>query len=354
MEIVIRVDSSRLIGSGHVMRCLVLAELFRNEQHHVTFLCRDLPSHCCELIKAKNFDYCLLPFKSDNKAIYTKHQPTDDYAIWLGVPQVQDAEETLYYLALNPVDLLIVDVYGLDYRWQTMIKDQTRKLMVIDDLANRNHVCDVLLDHNYYNNFSERYDGLVPKECVKFLGPQYALLHSELIKIREQRAQARNSITHSIKNILVFLGGMDIKNHTDVILQQLLKSKYANCSIDVVLGKANTFRESLLARYQHHQNIKFHIQPSYYYQLMEAADLSINAGGVSALERLYIGLPSILICTAENQRQICLDFKIGMRAEFNENLTTLSNTLDSFNPKEFNFSSPELNHSALIQLLAQP
>jgi UDP-2,4-diacetamido-2,4,6-trideoxy-beta-L-altropyranose hydrolase len=352
VNILIRVDSSRLIGSGHIMRCLVLANLFTKDGHHVSFLCRDLPGHCADFLKAQNYDYYLLPFAVEEKDKYSRLQATDDYSVWLGVNQDIDAQETVNYIKRNPVDLLIVDVYGLDHRWQVQIKNYIRKLMVVDDLANRNHVCDVLLDHNYYHNLSSRYDHLVPVECIKFLGPQYALLNSELRKTKEQRLQMRKHDNQAVDNVLVFLGGVDIKNYTDVVLQHLLQSKYAAANIEVVLGKSNPFKESLVTSFQHYKNIRFHIQPSYYYQLMEAADLSINAGGVSALERLYVGLPSILVCTAENQRQICMDFKKLKIAEYNEDLGYLSRVLDSFNPQAFNFSYPELNHSIITQTLS--
>ncbi|ETO94523.1 UDP-2,4-diacetamido-2,4,6-trideoxy-beta-L-altropyranose hydrolase [Legionella oakridgensis] len=358
MQVVIRTDSSRLIGSGHVMRCLVLADMLREAGHETVFLCRDLPGHCYPIIRERGYLYFLHAFSESQKEAYMAYLPNDNYSVWLGVSQEQDAHETINFVKDKSIDLMIVDMYGLDIVWEKSVKSLVKKLMVIDDLANRNHYCDVLLDHNYYCNAQERYQGLVPAFCQTFLGPSYALINPALQRIKQARAMFKKDNIVKIKTILVFLGGMDVKNYTDKVLKQLLQSKLNHCFIDVVLGKANFYNKTLLKRYSSQKNIRFHIQPAYYFDLLAKADLSINAGGVSALERLYVGLPSLVLCTAENQKQICMDLHTDNLATYIENLDLLSATINnaSFNLAQMSNSRylfASNGHSQLLKELTR-
>ena len=309
ISVCIRTDSSNMIGTGHVMRCLTLADMLikDNVKNKITFISRDLPGNLSELIKSKGFGVKLLEFSQDNKRQYSKTLPNDDYNKWLGVSLEDDAKETLENILEfdEEIDLLIMDHYALDIRWEKLLRPKVEKIMVIDDLANREHDCDIILDHNFYLDLETRYDKLVPESCKKLLGPKHALINPKLKYVKANRARAgKSNAVDKIENILVFLGGADSKNFTDKALGKALSSKQLKgCLFNVVLGKSNPHKLELKQKYAKYDNIVFHVQPSYYYELLEKADLAIGAGGVSQLERSYIELPSITYAVAENQNK---------------------------------------------------
>jgi UDP-2,4-diacetamido-2,4,6-trideoxy-beta-L-altropyranose hydrolase len=320
MRVIIRVDASHLIGSGHVMRCLTLADKMKRIGYDVLFLCRDLPGNCYELIKHRGHNYHLLTFSSSSRVqreiLKEWHGDTieaiprstrDDginehYSTWLGVTQHQDAEDVMALIQDQSFDACVVDHYALDYRWEQMIKPYVKHLLIIDDLATRRHDCAMLIDHNYYWNAPHRYDQLVPSTCIKLLGPDYALVNTQFYEIGKARAPKTK-----LERVLVFLGGVDIRNDTQRVVDALLSSTLKSCQIDVVLGIANPHQHLIKRRYAHNDSITLHVQPNDYPDLVAQADLAIGAGGVSALERLAARLPSIILCLAENQEQICQD-----------------------------------------------
>ncbi len=313
MNIIIRTDASNMIGTGHVMRCLTLAEkLTQNYQAKITFICRDLPGNLSEVIKFKGFGFKLLAFSPENKGQYSKTPPNDDYDKWLGVRLEDDAKETLEnVLEFNEkIDLLIIDHYALDIKWEKVLRSKVEKIMVIDDLANRKHDCDIILDHNFYLNFESRYDKLVPQSCKKLLGSKHALINSKLKQVKENRSRAgKGNKLNKVETVLVFLGGADPKNFTALALEQALNSEQLkDCIFNVVLGKNNPHKLALKQKYAKYDNVVFHVQPSYYYGLLARADLAIGAGGVSQLERCYVQLPSIVIPAADNQRELVEKF----------------------------------------------
>ncbi len=327
MRVVIRVDSSRLIGSGHVMRCLTLADKLQRAGARVLFLCRDLPGHCYNHIKQRGHQLQMLAF--ENHYHYETLPPNDSYLTWLGVSLQQDADDTIACIKNNPVDLLITDMYALDSDWQQRVRPYVYKLMVIDDLANRKHDCDIIFDHNYYLNASTRYDELVPSACKKFLGAAYALIDDKFFQVGERRKKTNANRSLSLQKILVFLGGVDIKNHSQLVLEGLLASSLKNCQINMVLGGANSHAASLKKQYKAQSNIVMHVQPDYYLQLMEETDLAIGSGSVSALERLAAHVPSVLIKTAENQAQVCQDLSTAGLAVYAHDALSLASVFNS-------------------------
>lgn len=296
----IRVDSSCLVGSGHVMRCLVLADCLRSLGWQVTFVCRDLPGHCYAVIGERGFAHRLLPFAADRQREYASKIATDDYQVRLGVTRDEDAEDTR--AVLDGQDLLVCDVYGLDAAWERRMRPYVGRLLVIDDLANREHDCDALLDHNYYRDFRTRYDGLLPRDCVTWLGPEFALVRPELYRIRAARQRCER-----VENVLVFIGGVDALDYSSLVLDALLRSRLQDATVNLVLGAASPHNQRVVSRFAAYDNVRIHIQPSYYPDLLRDADLAIGAGGVGMLERLIINLPSVLLCLAENQKQTCED-----------------------------------------------
>lgn len=302
MKVVIRVDSSQYIGTGHVMRCLTLADGFvEYGVQSVTFVCRDLPGNIIHLIKGR-YDVVTLPFDSEG---YSQENYDNEYDFWLGATKEQDRKETAEILKTIGCDMLVVDHYTLDEKWETPLRQLTSKIFVIDDLANRKHDCDFLVDQNYYSNLQTRYRGLVNKEIDVFLGPKYALIRKEINQIRAVRNN-KSAARQSIKNILVFLGGADIHNITLKLLQVLLRLDNISLSVNVVVGSANPHKEQVKNFCSGKEIFSYHEQPSNFPELLAEADFCFGAGGSSNWERLCIGLPSAIVSIADNQDEICL------------------------------------------------
>ena len=198
MRIVIRTDASQQIGSGHVMRCLSLADSLRDFNSTVEFITRSHESNLDKLIENKGFKVYSLP----NPSKYRVQQGLNKYTSWLGVQQDLDADETIKILKDKSPDYLIVDHYALDYKWEHKLRSCTKKIMVIDDLANRTHDCDVLLDQNYVLDQEGRYHKLLSPNVIQLLGPKYALLRKEFEGISKDRQQSHETI----KSVFIFFG----------------------------------------------------------------------------------------------------------------------------------------------------
>lgn len=289
MNVVIRADAAFEIGTGHVMRCLAMANQFSQEGAVVTFICRNLQGNSISFIQSQGFQVHTLTSNNDQ-----------DPWRWMEQNWKLDALETIQVIEGLHIDLLIVDHYGLDVKWESELRPFTKKIMVIDDLANRLHDCDLLLDQNYYLNLEVRYDHVVPKNCVKFLGPQYVLLRDEFI-IAGKKPRAR---TNTIKNILVFFGGSDPTNETEKTLQALnLLTDAFEFHTYVVVGQSNPNRVRIEEICKSMPRTHYYCQVTNMAELLVSADLAIGAGGSSMWERCYLSVPTVTIITAQNQME---------------------------------------------------
>jgi len=297
-RIIIRADASTRIGSGHVMRCLTLAEELRDADVEVSFISRVHPGNLNDLIREKGFCCHELPEAS---AIPSNEQSVQDarseYASWLGVSQQQDARESIEAFAGAQNDWLIVDHYGLDEEWEKLLRPYAVKIMVIDDLADRRHDCDLLLDQNYFIDGEMRYDELVSPACTKLLGPKYALLRKEF---REARKNLRKR-DGTVKRVLVFLGGADPENITGMVMEALSDPRLLYLQVDVVIGSQNLHRGKIKKLVYSRPQTTLYIQATNMAELMRAADLAIGAGGSTTWERCCMGLASIVLPIAKNQ-----------------------------------------------------
>ena len=160
VNIAFRTDASEQIGTGHFMRCLTLAIELKKNYGQIIFISRNLPRHLIDMLNTNGMIY--FPLKTG-----TVKEATDElaHANWLGTSQVQDAQYTIQALDNKNWDYIIVDHYALDERWEKLVRVKCKKLLVIDDIADRKHVCDILLDQNYYSNINSRYIGKVPENC---------------------------------------------------------------------------------------------------------------------------------------------------------------------------------------------
>jgi len=245
------------------------------------------------MLDAKGLEYVLLVTDAAQELI---NELT--HANWLVTSQAQDAQATVQALADHLWDWIIVDHYALDGRWESAVRASAKQLIVIDDLADRQHDCDVLLDQNFYADMQTRYVDKVPEHCQLLLGPRYALLRDEFRVLREH-VKPR---TGAVKNILVFFGGVDAGNYTELTLLALTGITHEELCVDVVIGAQHPCREKIQATCATHGYV-CHVQTAHMAELMAKADLAIGAGGSATWERCCLGLPTLSFCVASNQRR---------------------------------------------------
>lgn len=298
MRICFRVDASYQMGTGHVIRCLTLAQALRDHGAECRFICRGHEGNLIELICGRGFEVDVLP--NGNKS----GQMVDSglfHAAWLGADWATDAQQTWDLLQGKPVDWLIVDHYALDYRWESALRPRCHRILVIDDIADRRHDCDELLDQNY-NSSADSYHHLVPGHCNPMIGPCFALLDSAYAARRTERRER----TGKILRVLIYFGG---GNATDDLagtaLQAFVCPELADVYLDIVLGAGYAYRASLETKASQRGRVTLHSRLPHLADLMAAADLAIGAGGTTTWERCCMGLPSLVISVAENQRPIC-------------------------------------------------
>ena len=299
--IAIRVDSAPHIGTGHFVRCLTLANALKACGFEVFFFCRQVFSNQMDALKECGHNLELLPAVKGNAYIPSSNDPF--HAEWLRVSATQDAEDCLAASkAHGKFQWLLVDHYALDYRWEEQVKAVTDNLLVIDDLADRRHCCDILVDQNLYT-ILDRYTNLVSCSCRCLLGPRYTILREEFIEARQQARPKVGDVT----KILVFLGGTDPDNITATVLQALgIITLPSDVMVDVIVGANNTWRSEIHSLCLTH-GWNLHVEVSDMAKFMIKADMAIGAAGTVTWERFLLGLPSIVLGIADNQRKLLQD-----------------------------------------------
>ncbi|MBI3544755.1 MAG: UDP-2,4-diacetamido-2,4,6-trideoxy-beta-L-altropyranose hydrolase [Deltaproteobacteria bacterium] len=282
MKIAFKADASREMGTGHVMRCLALASALKKLGAEISFVSREFDGNANDLIRECGFTVLPLPsLRPEN---------------WKA-----DADQTIAALSkaqLRP-DWLVADHYALARPWEERLRSVAKRILVIDDLANRPHDADMLVDQNFRAESSsdERYAGLLASQCRQLLGLKYALLREEFV-VAAASAQAR---TCEVARIAVCFGGTDPTNETTRALEALESLGLPGVSIDVIAGKSNANVEALQQLRAKSPRTLLHVQTKRMAELLASADLAIGAGGVGLWERACVGVPSVTLAIADNQ-----------------------------------------------------
>lgn len=297
MKVAFRADASLVIGTGHVMRCLSLAGALRLRGVQSIFLCRDHIGNLHQVIQDQGYPLLRLG------GVRTLPQPDTSYTQWLGIDSHCDANDTRDHLDGHSVDCLIVDHYGLDVTWEQSLQSTCGRIIAIDDLANREHAVETLLDQNLGKATSD-YSALVPPSCKLLLGPSYALLRPEFAALRV-KSLARRGHGH-LRKILITMGGVDLQNATGEVLDALHAwGPSVNLSVTVVMGHCAPWRDRVIEQTRHLPfNTEVLVNVQGMSNLMCNADLVIGAAGSTAWELCCLGLPTIQLVLAENQRPI--------------------------------------------------
>lgn len=297
-----RVDASLKIGSGHVMRCLTLADRLKKNGLESHFICCQHDGHLMAMISEHGHRVYPIPkgFPFDN---HDQDRAVSDQESWLGNSWQHDAELSMQVLDKLRAQWLVVDHYALDARWENELRDKANKMMVIDDLANRPHCCDLLLDQTFGRNASV-YKDLVPGECALLLGTNYALLRPDFLNLRNYSLKRR--LEPDLRHILVTMGGVDFTNATGRALDALEKSRInRGCTVTVVMGGESPWIESVRERANRlpfDSTVLVNVKEMA--DLMAEADLCIGAAGGTTWERCCLGLPTIAAVLADNQVEV--------------------------------------------------
>lgn len=285
MRAVFRADASVSIGTGHVMRCLALADTLRASGVETAFVSKAEEGNLFNLVEGRGHELISLPAQKQETQ---KLDPHDD------------ARQTMSALAARaPFDWLVVDHYGLDAQWQSALRPSAGNLLAIDDLANRRHDCTLLLDQNYCAGMEGRYDGLVPAGCELLLGPAYSLLRPDFARMRSELPARAGRL----ERILVFYGGSDPMNETGKAVQGIRLAGLP-AHVDVVVGSSNPHRDAIREMCEASDLFHFHCQVSNMAELMAHADLALGAGGITTWERCCLGLPTLVTVLADNQSEL--------------------------------------------------
>jgi UDP-2,4-diacetamido-2,4,6-trideoxy-beta-L-altropyranose hydrolase len=335
VKVIFRTDASVEIGVGHVMRCLTLADALRSNGADCKFICCEHKGNLIEQIRQRGHVAVSLPINLSNLANNNvKDGDVLNHTSWLGNDWATDAAQTKVIASEAWVDWLIVDHYALDIRWEESLRPSCRKIMVIDDLADRPHDCDLLLDQNL-GRITSDYSSLVPNDCIVLAGPYYALLRPEFAEFRAHSLRRRT--TSKIENLLITMGGVDQADATGHILQSLIESWLPKeISVTVVMGSYAPWLErvkSIAAKMPNPTKVMVNVQNMA--ELMANSDLAIGASGSTSWERCSLGLPSLIGVFADNQKSIANALSLSGAAkkfdgtvELNRMLQDLYNNLE--------------------------
>ena len=306
---VFRFDASRSIGGGHALRCMTLADaLFK-----------------------KGWSCCYCVGEETLKVVPRLKERQNECLELTGEPERQP-ELMRKWLSGEVCDLLVVDHYGLDVRFETLCRDFASRILIIDDLANRPHDGDFVLDQTL-GRLEQQYSNLVPSTCRFFLGPEFALLNLRYAARRKQSIERRNQI-RSVSRILISIGLTDPLGLSGQVLEQI--ADIPDVEVDIVLGADAPGLDAVREKAKSYDGrVRVHVDIDDLSGLMVEADLSVGGCGSTSWERCCLGLPTLGIVIAENQQLIADNLVsvgalevVSDMARFGEQLGSLVGDLD--------------------------
>lgn len=342
MQVAFRADASLQIGTGHIMRCLTLADALREKGAKCSFVCRPHAGHLLDLIKQRG--HAAIALAPADAAFSVPADPV--HAQWLGSSWESDAVQTKAALASLKPDWLVVDHYALDRRWEQALRSSAKYLMVIDDLADRPHDCEVLLDQNLGREGKD-YCGLLSPQTKTFIGPTYALLRPEFAQWREYSLKRRAQ--PKLQHLLITMGGVDKDNATGKVLQALRDCDLpADLHITVVMGSTAPWLAQV------HEQSASMPRPTQVLtgvnnmaELMAKSDLAIGAAGSTSWERCALGLPTVLLILATNQQNGAMALQSYGAAQIAANAQQLKVIMTTLlNPQEQSVALKKMSQTA--------
>jgi UDP-2,4-diacetamido-2,4,6-trideoxy-beta-L-altropyranose hydrolase len=300
VNIFFRTDASVQIGTGHVMRCLTLADRLREAGANWHFHMSCTQRAFTRLIHLRGHNIMTLTANKSQSTLNNFQDKSINHAFWLGTDWTNDAADTQHAIAQVSVDWLIVDHYALDDRWESAMRPHCKKMMVIDDLADRAHDCDLLLDQNLGRSTKD-YNPHISSNTIVMIGPRYALLRPEFANLRDSSLRKRRH--PKLQHLLITLGGVDQNNFTEYILKALINCTLpTELNITVVMGTHSPWISQVEATAKMMPcPTKIMVNVNNMAQVMVSSDLAISATGGTIFELCTLGLPTLSIAVAKNQ-----------------------------------------------------
>ena len=266
-NILFRADSSSTIGTGHIMRDLVLASQYKDA--NIIFATQDLAGNINQKIKESGYKVEVLKSNS--------------------------LKEIIQLVKKYNIDLVVIDHYGIDYKYEKKLQKKTGvKILSFDDTYEK-HSCDILLNHNISAD-KKRYKGLVPENCELRCGSEYTLLRDEFIKEKNQKIKLKDT---KVKTIFIAMGGAD---HSDINIKILkVLQKFDNTKVNVVTTTANQNLKELQKYVKDKKWINLHVNSNKIAKLMRKSNFAIVTPSVTLNEVYFMEMPFIAIKTADNQ-----------------------------------------------------
>jgi UDP-2,4-diacetamido-2,4,6-trideoxy-beta-L-altropyranose hydrolase len=278
LEVVFRTDGSSDIGAGHVMRCLTLAEFLKKRGANCRFVCREQTGNLLGVISQRGFEAIGLPVQTNmHEQDFVATRNFSQHAGWLGTDQNSDAEQTREALGDLSIDWLIVDHYALDAQWERAMRSACGKLMVIDDLADRLHDCDFLVDPGADVSLLSKYRELTPAECTLYVGPRFAIMRSEFDVARA--SLHRSDEVYIPGRIVVGFGGADTDQSTLEVLHAILNTASLGVTTDVIISITNRNQREIIEFCDKNTDFTAHVSTNQIAALFANADLAIGSGG---------------------------------------------------------------------------
>ena len=290
-NIVIRVDSSNIIGTGHVYRCLNLMEYYPG--YNIEFICKNSNYNLISKISQK---YPVHTIKLNDQSKINMNINT-----WLGEPWIDDCRKTIEHIKNKDIDWLIIDHYAIDIKWENMIKPYVKNIMVIDDFTNRPHNCQILLNQqiNFLEGSQLYYLNTVNKDCKLLLGKDYIILNSTYLKFT--KITDKND---KLTRINIFMGGSDPTNETSKIIDicHKLNQDFRHKIIyDVIVGTSNKNNKEIERKCNLLENFNYYYDLSNMLEILIKANLCIGSAGGTMYERCALKIPTLIIIIADNQ-----------------------------------------------------
>ena len=285
-QIAIRVDSGNIIGFGHAMRCLTIANQMKKHNYNVSIISSKEKNNLDQLFIKNGYKiYHVNNKKIDLRKIHEKY----------------DLEQTKKILKnINKkIDLLLVDHYSLGFNWEKSLRRLVEKIVVIDDLNNRKHDCDLIVDQGLHHNMKKAYRHLVTNNCKILLGPKYAILRPEFHQIREKLPNQNKKI----ERIIISFGGSDPNGDTIKALDGIMKIKNREFRIDVIVGKSNLKYKKIMRMCEKMIKTRCFYNVKKIASVMSKCDLAIGSGGSTTWERCCLGIPSIVCIASQDQNE---------------------------------------------------
>lgn len=294
-HVLIRADATPRMGGGHVMRCLTLADALAARGATVQFICAEILPTLARRVEASGHRLSRI---AGDPALAVDN-PGWDTRLLTDAAQRSDAEAALA-AATHPPSWVIVDHYRLSAAWETRAA-MLGRVLVIDDLANRAHHCDMLLDQTF-GRARSAYESLTPQECRLLLGSQFAMLRPEF-HVARPAALVRRRERELLQRIVVSLGTTDVGAITAQIVNRLIEDGFDG-ELDVVLGPDAASLPDLRRLAASHSRVSLHVDPPSMAEMLLVADLAIGAGGMSSWERCSLALPALTLVLASNQEHL--------------------------------------------------